>query len=191
MNEKNLTQIQNVIFFNYKEKWNHEFAGKWMEVIISKEVIHTWKEYSMFSFTCRSWILIFVYVYIEMCWRILKLEHIIRGRKVLKGEVGIYVTWKQTGVPGGNILAKGQGWERWVDREDNQQNGCKNAIMMPFSCILIIKEYFKVNLINLLSTDILPADWKGHLFCIFFWMKIKHAPVSHRGFLIISVCRVA
>lgn len=78
-----------------------------------------------------------------------------------------------------------------MDGEDNQRSVCKNAIMKPFSWILIIKEYFKVNLINLLSTDILPTDWKEHLFCIFFWMKIKYAPVSYHGFLSISMYRVA
>lgn len=77
---KNTIHVQNVIYFNHKEKWNHEFAGKWMKVV-SKKVIHIWKEYSIFSFTCRSWILIFVCVYIEMCFQIWKLEHIMRGRR--------------------------------------------------------------------------------------------------------------
>lgn len=144
-----------------------------MEVIISKEVIHTWKEYSIFSFTCSSWILIFVYVYREMCLQILKLEHIMRGRKVLKGEVGKVKPWHICDVkadwgPWGKYSSQGAGMREVSGWGDNQQSVCKTAIMKPFSWILIIKEYFKVNLINPLSTYILPADWKGYLFCIFF-----------------------
>ena len=38
--------------------------------------------------SCVAPRLIFVYVYREMCLQILKLEHIMRGRKVLQGGVG-------------------------------------------------------------------------------------------------------